>query len=644
MLTQELKGLTLNSSLADLHSHDFQVSLTTLGKVVAKKFQNDPKLPGVMLTADGQIVGTISRSQFFEWLSRPYALDIFQNRPVGTMWRMITESMGIPDPELFLERYLVLSETCSIDKAVELALKRRAPLAYEPIMIKWADGRWRLLDMQVLLLAQSQLFALAKKAADAANIAKSEFLANMSHELRTPLNAILGFTQVMTRDASLSTSAQQHVGIISRSGEHLLELIEDILEMSKIEAGKMTLKQNSFDLHELLDNLKEMLQLKAFSKGLQLIVDCSPEVPQYVQTDAGKLRQVLINLLGNAIKFTGVGSVILRVRVGSEKEYISTSYSLIFAISDTGPGIAPEEVDKLFTAFGQTETGRKSNQGTGLGLAISQKFVRLMGGKISVSSTLGKGTTFAFDIQVASVNQSSSQTTQETRRVIGLAPDQQRYRILVVDDLPEGRLLLVRLLAPLGFSVREAEDGQEAVELWRSYSPHLILMDMQMPVINGYEATKRIKAHLRGQATAIIALTASAFEEEQTLSLSAGCNDCVRKPFREEMLLAKIAQHLGVRYLYEPVENEAEIIQSESAIAGAALDLQLSQMPNEWVEELRQAAIKCLDHVIIQLSEQIPPAHASLATTLRDWANNFLFDRVIDLIQHTQDKHEVHSR
>ncbi|GAC1480702.1 MAG: hypothetical protein NVS2B14_20740 [Chamaesiphon sp.] len=221
-----------------------------------------------------------------------------------------------------------------------------------------------------------------------------------------------------------------------------------------------------------------------------------------------------------------------------------------------------------------------------------------------------------------------------------LVPDQQRYRILVVDDLPEGRLLLVRLLTSLGFSVREAQNGQEAVELWRSYSPHLILMDIQMPVMNGYEATKRIKTDIRGQATAIIALTASAFEEEQTLSLSVGCDDFMCKPFREEVLLAKIAQHLGARYLYESVETEAEVSQSEPVIASQALGLQLSQMPIEWVQELHQAAIKCLDHVIIQLSKQIPPAHTSLANTLRDWANNFLFDRVIDLIQQIQDKNE----
>ena len=649
MLAQKLDRLTLNSSLADLPSHDFQVSETTLGHVVEKEFKRHPELPGVVITADRQIVGMISRTQFYEWLSRPYGLETFQRRPIKSLWRMIADAEGIGDGETLLTKYLVLSATCSIDKAVELALNRPVSLAYEPIMIGWADGRRRLLDMQVLLRTQSQLFACAKQAAEAANIAKSEFLANMSHELRTPLNAIIGFTQVMSRDRSLSSEHQQHVNIISRSGEHLLELINDILQMSKIEAGKITLNTNSFDLYRLLDDLKAMLQLKALSKGLQLIIDCTADVPQYVETDERKLREVLINLLGNAIKFTGKGSVTLRVRAkqGNEnrsfsensKEVQPTSYCLTFEVEDTGPGIALEERNALFTPFGQTETGRNSQEGTGLGLAISQKFVQLMGGgDITVSSTLGKGTTFAFNIQIATSSASEIQTAQETRKVIGLAPDQPDYHILIVEDNLDNRLLLVKLLTSVGFSVCEAENGQEAIALLSSYSPHLILMDMRMPVMNGYEATRQIKAHLKGQATAVIALTASALEEDREAILSAGCDDFMCKPFREESLWEKIAQQLGVHYLYEEseVRGEDEAVRDESIPSDECLKYHLSQMPREWVEKLYQAALKGLDHVIIQLLEQIPETHVPLANTLEDWANNFLFDRVIDLIQLVQ--------
>ncbi|MBD0303848.1 MAG: response regulator [Tolypothrix sp. T3-bin4] len=605
-----------------------------------------------MITADSQIVGMISRTQFFEWLSRPYGLETFLRRPIKSLWRMIADTEEIPDVEQFLEKYLVMSATCPIDKAVELALKRRTSLAYEPIIIEWADGRRRLLDMQVLLLAQSQLFALAKEAADAANRAKSEFLASMSHELRTPLNAILGFTQIMNRDPFLSTEQQQHLGIINRAGEHLLELINDILEMSKIEAGRIALNQTSFDLYRLLDSLREMLQLKASSKGLQLLFDYAPNVPRYVQTDERKLREVLINLLGNAIKFTQQGRVTLRVSMeNGEKEELSENpslspYSLFFEVQDTGTGIAPEEIEQLFTAFGQTETGRKSGEGTGLGLPISQKFVQLMGGTITVSSNPGQGTRFTFDVRVKLAQAADISKTHQTSRVIGLAPNQPNYRILVVEDRLENRLLLVKLLTSLGFSVREAENGQEALALWSSYSPHLILMDMRMPVMDGYEVTTQIRAHLKGQATVIIALTASAFEEERNIVLSAGCDDFVRKPFREEVLLEKIAKHLGVRYLYEEVKSPDvvsgdgafEETQGEFMITDQSLPLRLSQMPTEWIEQLHQAANRCLDHVIIQLVKEIPQAHTPLAIALENWANNFLFEQVLDLIQQVQVK------
>lgn len=655
VFVQKIDRLTLDSRLADLPSHDFQVSETTLGQVVEKQFKLQPELPGVMITANRQIVGMISRTQFYEWLSRPYGLETFLRRPIKSLWKMIGDTEGITDVEAFLEKYLVLSATCPIDKAVELALNRPPSLAYEPLMLEWEDeweeGQRRLIDMQVLLLAQSRLFAIAKQAAEAANIAKSEFLANMSHELRTPLNAILGFTQVVSRDAGLSTENQHHLGIISRSGEHLLDLINDILQMSKIEAGRITLNINSFDLYRLLNDIKAMLQLRTKSKGLRLIIDCAPEVPQYIQTDERKLCEVLINLLGNAIKFTEKGSVTLRVRGGLENgddwkrgvreinnystNLAASSSLIIFEVEDTGLGIAPEEKSKLFTAFGQTETGRNSQEGTGLGLAISQKFVQLMGGDIAVSSTLGKGTIFAFNIQAATSSALEIKTPQETRKVIGLAPNQRDYRILIVEDNQDNRLLLVKLLTAAGFGVREAKNGQEAVELWASYCPDLILMDMRMPVMNGYEATKEIKKHLQGQATTVIALTASALEEERVVIISAGCDDFMRKPFQEEVLWEKIAQYLGVQYLYEEGTKSGAKRTQELSINSHSLEFHLSQMPREWVEKLHQAALKCLDHLIIELVKEIPETHAPLANTLEDWAINFIFDQIIDLIQQT---------
>jgi two-component system sensor histidine kinase/response regulator len=297
------------------------------------------------------------------------------------------------------------------------------------------------------------------------------------------------------------------LGIINRAGEHLLDLINDVLEMSKIEAGRIELHENCFDLIRLLDNLEKMFRLRAESKSLELIFEIASDIPQYVKTDEGKLRSCLINLLSNAIKFTEFGRVTLQVRVDgswfmvhskeksmNNEQSTMNNFCLYFEVEDTGSGIADEEIELLFEPFGQTETGRKSQQGTGLGLPITRKFVQLMGGDITLSSVVGKGSRFAFDVRMALADAIDVQTPQPQGKVVGLAPNQPDYRILVVDDRFESRLVLVTLLTSIGFSVREAENGQEAIALWESWEPHLIFMDMRMPVMNGYEAAKHIKA------------------------------------------------------------------------------------------------------------------------------------------------------
>ena len=337
------------------------------------------------------------------------------------------------------------------------------------------------------------------------------------------------------------------------------------------------------------------------------------------------------------------------------KQLTADTVKLSFEVEDTGPGIAPSDLERLFDPFLQTETGRNSQQGTGLGLAISQKFVGLMGGKISVRSTLGKGTIFAFDVRMTLSEAGNIPTKQPSQRVIALAPNQPKYRILIVDDRWENRQLLLKLLAPVGFEVREAKNGQEAVELWQSWAPHLIWMDIRMPVMDGYEATTQIKARERDRGfsrqgenfpcpmpnaqsptTVIIAVTASAFEEERTVILAGGCDDFVGKPFREDAIFEKMAKHLGVLYVYE---EKAEVFPSpqDLPLPRSQMTQMLAVMSPEWIAQLHQAATRLNAKLVFQVLEQIPQENAPLAEALLDLVDNFRFDLIIELTQSSAD-------
>ncbi|MEG4269295.1 PAS domain S-box protein [Microcoleus sp. Pol12A4] len=461
--------------------------------------------------------------------------------------------------------------------------------------------------------------------ANEANQAKSVFLANMSHELRTPLNSILGFTQLMSYESNLTPSLQERLQIVNRSGRHLLDLINDILDLSKIESGRMTLNPSDFDLTSLLTSIEEMFQVKVQSKELQLIFQLGPDIPQFVHSDEKKLYQVLVNLLGNAIKFTNQGSVTLRVRAGQRDK---TSCHLCFEIEDTGVGISPTEIDKLFKVFVQAEAGNNLSQGTGLGLAISQKLVKLMGGQIRVKSTLNRGTTFSFEIGVQLPQAESLPPKSINQRVISLAPGQPTYRILVVEDLAENRRLLVDILTSIGFEVREATQGVEAISLWESWLPHLIFMDLRMPIMDGYTATKYIRERPNNQETVLIALTASAFEEERENVLMAGCNDFITKPFQQREIFDKLAKYLGVQYIYEVLEKTPQKLLIETVSVE-----DISVMSPQWLEQMYQAAYYLDTEVMNELIVEIPASKAGLSKALTDYINNFNSDRIMDLIR-----------
>jgi signal transduction histidine kinase/ligand-binding sensor domain-containing protein/CheY-like chemotaxis protein len=466
----------------------------------------------------------------------------------------------------------------------------------------------------------------AKDEAERSDKAKSTFLANMSHELRTPLNAILGFSTLVRDDPGLSEQHRKDLEIVSRSGEHLLGLIDDVLDMAKIEAGRIALDHGSFDLNDLVRDTLSMMRARAFYKGLELYFNISPMVPRFVRSDAGKLRQVLVNLIGNAVKYTERGSV--TVRLDATRMDDSRRILLIFEVEDTGIGIALEDQARIFDVF--VQAGRASTQqGTGLGLSICRQFVGMMGGSIRVQSTPGEGSIFRVELPVERAEESNEVAEDEDLgQVVGLVPGQPEYRILVVEDKKENWLLLQRLLEDAGFQVQVAEDGALGVEMFRIWKPHLIWMDLRLPVMGGMEAAREIRAMDGGLRVKIVAISASAFDQQRQEVLAAGLDDFVRKPYRREEIFDCMAHHLGVRYLHGEALRGAPT-DPVAALRGEAL----AALPQQLREELADALVRLAPGPIGEVIDRVSEQDARLAEMLARYVNRFAYTEILNALK-----------
>jgi len=479
---------------------------------------------------------------------------------------------------------------------------------------------WWVIPRALLIPSQAEL-QKARDQAEAANHAKSVFLANMSHELRTPLNAILGFSSMIQKDEQMPESQRRNLEIINRSGEHLLALINDVLDMAKIDAGRVQLEEAPFDLGEMVRDVTDMMSMRAADKGLQLLVDQSSSFPRFILGDQARLRQILINLVGNALKYTQQGGVTLRL--GTRQNACA---HLMLEVEDTGIGIEEADQQRIFQPFVQLDD-QGDTKGTGLGLTITRQFVQLMGGHISLESAPGKGSLFRVDLPLkeASAEAVASPAASIRQEVLGLEAGQPSYRVLIVEDQLENQLLLTQLMVAVGIQVKVASDGEQGVQLFQTWRPHLIWMDRRMPGMDGIDAAKAIRQLPGGHEVKIIAVTASAFMEQRDEMMQAGMDDFIRKPYRANEIYTCLAKQLGVRFNYASVAGEA----------GSVLVLtpqMLAILPPSLREQLKNALESLENDRIIDAVNQVGAYDAGLQQRLQQLVDSFDYPAILKIL------------
>lgn len=468
---------------------------------------------------------------------------------------------------------------------------------------------------------ESQRLQLAKSAAENANNAKSDFLANMSHELRTPLNAILGYAQLLKRDPALNERQNNAARTIDESGSHLLTLINDILDLSKIEAGKLEICPAALDLRTFVSGVVDIMRIRTEEKALGIACEVAPDLPAMVLADGKRLRQVLINLLGNAVKFTDVGQIGLALSLVSGNDALAR---VRFEVRDTGVGISADQLASIFQPFEQVGDVQRRAGGTGLGLSISRQLVQLMGSEIEVTSQPSQGSAFSFEL-ILPIATSTRADAPRFARMTGYEGG--RRKILIVDDQPRNRAVLAEMLSGIGFEILHAENGQEGVEKTEAERPNLILMDVRMPVMDGLEATHRIRASQLFGSTPVIMLSAGVTPDERKRSVAAGANAFLEKPIAEDALLSMIAEQLPLDWIYEVGERPGEPVPSNDPPVA---------LPPEEIEQLHLLAMTGNMRAIRTHADELAArdnAYRPFAKKLRQLASAYQSQAILSLVE-----------